>query len=138
MDAIHKLKRLSEHRERTARIALADAERDRQAQEAVVAQTRHAIEAALESTANDPSDHLQRHGYALRMEMARRGAERNLLERHRDVGTRREAVLVAAREKGTWERLSELRDAAETAELARIEQQHLDEAGLQGWWRQER
>lgn len=138
MDAILKLKRLSEHRERTARIALANAERDRQDQEMVVAQTHQAIEAALQFGGNEPADHLFRHGYALRMEMARRGAERHLMERQRDVGVRRDAVMVAAREKGTWERLAELRQAAETADLARTEQKHLDEAGLQGWWRQER
>lgn len=138
MDAILKLKRLSEHRERTARLDLANAERDRQAQEAVVAQTHQAIEDALGFGGDEATDHLFRHGYALRMEMARRGAERHLQERQRDVGVRRDAVLVASREKGTWERLSELREAAAAADAARTEQKHLDEAGLQGWWRQER
>ena len=135
MDAILKLKRLSEHRERTARLALANAERERQAQEAVVAQTHQAINQALLCGGDEPSDHLHRHGYALRMEMQRRGAERHLMERQRDVGTRREAVVAAAREKGTWERLAELRELARDAELQRIDQHHLDETGLQGWWR---
>ncbi|MEQ1507786.1 MAG: hypothetical protein ABMB14_36495 [Myxococcota bacterium] len=137
MDALLKLRRLAEHHERVARLELANAERDRVAQEEVVTETATAIRTALGSQSVDPDDHYHRHGYALRMEMARRGAERRLVERQRDVGLKREAMTVAAREKGTLDKLYELREAAQNAELSRVENQHLDEAGLMGWWRRD-
>jgi flagellar export protein FliJ len=138
MSAIAALRRIAAHEERLARIELADAERARHDQEQVVAQATRAIGSALALGSQGPLDaldHYHRHGYALRMEMARRGAERRLIEHDKAVGTRRQAIASAARNRGTLDRLVERREAAEASERQRSEQKHLDEAGLQGWWR---
>jgi flagellar export protein FliJ len=135
MSAVTKLRRLAEHRERVAKMELATAEQERAAQEQVVAQTTDALERALGAQGTEPFDHLHRHGYALRMEMARRGAEHRLIERQRDVGAKRDVVTRASRERGTLDRLIELQEAAACAAAARIEQSGLDETGLMAWWR---
>lgn len=135
MSAVVKLRRLAEHKERLAKLELAQAERDRADQERVVEQAASAIAQALVHTGDDPTDHLHRHGYALRMEMARRGAERRLLERQREVGRRRDLVRDASRERGTLDRLVELAEETRTAEATRTEQHGLDETGLIAWWR---
>jgi flagellar export protein FliJ len=140
MDGIGKMRRLAQHRERLAKLELATAENLRVQQEMLVEQTTRAILGALGSQdidPLDPLDQMNRHGYALRMEMERRGAQRRLQDRQREVGARREQVTAASREKGTYDRLIELRDAAEHAERTRIEQRQLDETGLVGWWRKE-
>lgn len=140
MDGIEKLRRLAQHRERLAKLELANAEGLRAQQEALVEQTSRAIQGALGAQGIDPLDPLDqqnRHGYALRMEMERRGAVHKLMERQREVGAKQELVSAAAREKGTYDRLIELRELAETARLAHIERQALDETGLVGWWRRE-
>jgi hypothetical protein len=41
----------------------------------------------------------------------------------------------ASRECGTLDKLIELHETAESARRRKIDQKHLDEAGLQGWWR---
>lgn len=135
MDAIHKMRRLAAHHERMARLDLANAEREHTAQERVVAAVSQDIHVALHTQADDADDFLNRHTYGLRMEMARRGAERRLVDRARDVGDRRDGMRVASREKGTLDKLIERRDADAASEHARLEQRSLDETGLQGWWR---
>jgi flagellar export protein FliJ len=140
MDGIGKMRRLAQHRERLAQLELANAENLRAQQEMLVEQTSRAILGALGSQGIDPLDPLDqfhRHGYALRMEMERRGAQRRLQDRMREVGVCKEQVTAASREKGTYDRLIELRDAAEHAERTRVEQKQLDETGLVGWWRKE-
>ncbi|MEQ1567721.1 MAG: hypothetical protein ABMA64_18920 [Myxococcota bacterium] len=135
MSAVVKLRRLAEHKERLAKLDLANAERERALQEQVVNAATTAIEAALCAPGDEATDHLHRHGYALRMEMARRGAETRLVERQRDVGQKRELVTLAARERGTLDRLIELAAEVEFAATSRVEQHKLDETGLIGWWR---
>jgi flagellar export protein FliJ len=138
MSAIAALRRIAVHEERIARLELADAERARHDQEQAVAHATRAIGGALalgDQGPLDANDHYHRHGYALRMEMARRGAERRLIEHDKVVGTRRAAITSAARNRGTLDRLVERHEVAEATERRRTEQQHLDEAGLQGWWR---
>lgn len=140
MSVIEKMRRLAAHRERIAKIELANAEGMRAKQEALVEQTSAAILGALGSQSADPLDPVDqqnRHGYALRMEMERRSAARALSEREREVEAQREQVTAASRETGTYERLLERRAAAQQADRARIEQRQLDEAGLASWWLKE-
>lgn len=138
MSVLAALRRIAVHEERVARLELAEAERARHDQELVVTRAARAIGSALALGGQgcvDALDHYHRHGYALRMEMARRGAERRLIEHDKAVGARREAISAAARHRGTLDRLVERHEEAEATERKRIEQQHLDETGLQGWWR---
>lgn len=135
MHALFRLRRIARYHERLAKIELAVAEHERADQERAVAQASAAIAAVLDAPAVDATEHHQRHGYALRMEMARRGAERRLIDRQKDVGTRRDAMAVAMRERGTLDRLVEIHDNEVTGERQRVEQHGLDETGLQGWWR---
>lgn len=140
MNGIKKMQRLAKHRERVAKIELANAEEQRVRQEALVEQTSAAISGALGSQYIDPLDPVDqqnRHSYALRMEMERRGAQRSLYEQTREVESRQEHVTAASRETGTYDRLIEIRNAALAAERSRVEQHHLDEAGLTSWWLRE-
>ena len=135
MTTIHKMRRLAEHRERMARIELAQAELDRVAQQEVVDDTSGRMQEALQAPSPAIEDHVHRHAYALRMEMARRGAERRRMDRQRDVSNRRDALGLASREKGQLGKLIELRDEQLRHEAGRREQRFLDEAGMQSWWR---
>lgn len=135
MTTIHKMRRLAEHRERMARLELAQAEMDRVRQQEVVDDTSGRMQEVLQAPSVGVEDHVHRHAYALRMEMARRGAERRLMERQRDVSNRRDALGVASREKGQLGKLIELRDEQLRHEARRREQGFLDEAGMQSWWR---
>ncbi|MEZ4235188.1 MAG: flagellar FliJ family protein [Myxococcota bacterium] len=138
MSVIAALRRIAVHEERVARMELVRAEQAREKQEQVVAQATQAIDGALALGSQGPvdaHDHYYRHGYALRMEMTRRGAQQRLIEHDKAVGSRREAMSTASRSRGTLDRLVEQQEAAEATERQRTEQKHLDETGLQGWWR---
>lgn len=136
MNAIDQLRRLAAHQDRNARLALAQAEQARAVQQATLEESASTLQRALASPSEGANDELTRHTFALRAEMVRRGAERRLLERQREVNRRQDAMRVAAREKGTLDRLIERRDDAQGREAAQREQRGLDEAGITGWWRQ--
>jgi hypothetical protein len=135
MNAVVKLRRLAEHHERMAKLELALAERDRAAQEQLVSDVQSAIADALALDDVDLFDHLHRHGFASRMEFVRRAEEQKLEEHTSEVGTKRENVRAASREKGSLDRLIELAEIAVFTRLTRSEQARLDETGLLAWWR---
>lgn len=135
MTTLQRMHRIAAHQERVARLELLEAELHRNTHQQHVDEAGRSVTAALAHPAHDQEDHLHRHGFALRMEMNRRAAERKLIERQREVGVRREALESTSREKGKLSRLIELREAAERAEADLRDQRRLDETGLLGWWR---
>lgn len=135
MNAVAKLRRLAEHRERMAKLELALAERERAVQEQLVNELQQAITSALASTDEGLLDHLHRHGFATRLEFTRRTAQKNLDERTTDVGAKRDEVRDASREKGSLDRLLEIEETELFTRLTRSEQARLDETGLLAWWR---
>lgn len=135
MTTLKRMHRIAAHHERLARQDLAHAEQERSVHQRVVDDAGRTLSTTLQHPSVDQEDHLQRHGYALRMEMARRAAERRLIERQRECGVRREELLVTSREKGQLSRLIELREAADRAETSLRDQRRLDETGLMAWWR---
>lgn len=135
MTTLQRMHRIAAHQERVARLELALAEHHRTVHQRHVDEAGQSLLEALAHECNDQEDHVFRHGFALRMEMNRRAAERKLIERQREVGTRREALETTSREKGKLTRLIELREAIERAECDQRDQRNLDEAGLVGWWR---
>jgi flagellar export protein FliJ len=135
MTTLQRMLRIAAHRERVARLELAEAEHARSLVQRQVDEAGRQVTLALQHPSEDQEDHIQRHGYALRMEMTRRAAERTLLDRQREVGARREVLESSSREKGKLSRLCELQDAAERAETERRDQRRLDEMGIIAWWR---
>jgi flagellar export protein FliJ len=135
MTTLQRMHRIAAHQERIARLELAEAENVRNTHQRQVDEAGRHVTLALQHPSEDQEDHLHRHGYALRMEMSRRAAERRLLERQREVGARREVLESTSREKGKLARLCELREAEERAENDARDQRRLDETGLLAWWR---
>ncbi len=135
MTTIQQLRKLAEHRERVARMDLAVAERDRIAQQAAVDASDRALAECAALEGHGVADELNRQTWLLRTELVRRGGERKLLERQRDVGRREEVMRTAAREKGALDRIVELRAEEVTHAAGRREQQGLDESGIQAWLR---
>jgi flagellar export protein FliJ len=135
MTTLQRMHRIAAHQERVARMELAEAELERSSHQRQVDDAGRSVSSALNHPSFDQEDHLQRHGYALRMEMNRRAAERKLIDRQREVGARRERLESTSREKGKLSRLIELRDAADRAESSMRDQRRLDETGLLAWWR---
>jgi flagellar export protein FliJ len=135
MNAVAKLRRLAQHRERMAKLDLAFAERERAAQEQVVTDISVALASTLSEADENLLDHLHRHGFASRLEFVRRTEEQQLEERTTEVGVKREIVQHASREKGSLDRLIEIEETAVFTRLTRTEQARLDETGLIAWWR---
>jgi flagellar export protein FliJ len=135
MTTLQRMHRIAAHQERIARLELAEAEQARSTHQRHVEEAGRSVTLALQHPSEDQEDHLHRHGYALRMEMSRRAAERRLFERQREVGVRREHLESTSREKGKLSRMIELREAAERAEADQRDQRRMDETGLLAWWR---
>lgn len=136
-DTIRRIHRLLENRERLARLDLVRAEQARADQETAVQHVKDAIHAAREAPVEDAGSHAQSQVYVLKMEMARRTHEHRLIERQREVGRQREAVVAAAKEARSVELVAEHREERAAEDIRTHERKELDEHGLQGWWRKE-
>ena len=127
---IKQILRLKRHREQESKVSLAVAENRRTQCRERLLETYQIIRDSKESAIkNDANSIYQVHAYVLRMEMRRRTQEVELTEHHKVVGTRRDALVEAKREKRTYEMLLEKREAKRAKELRDKERKFLDEAG---------
>jgi len=128
--------RLRRHHEREVLRDLAQAEQLRLTTERALEATNRDMEDTLGNVSgDDPADMARRHAHAIRLEMERRRQEVHATEAARRVTVHQRAAGVAARDKRVIELVAEAREAAELLEARRHEAEHLDQAGLQSWWR---
>ena len=129
------LLRIRDRGKRTAQTALHQAETAREAQATALEILEARVERSRRAAEVDPVELARHHAFALQMEMKRRSGEQDLLTREREVADCRDRLRDAARGHRVVELVMENRAQEAARHAKRLETAHLDELGVQAWWR---
>lgn len=130
----HRLHRLRKLEERTAQVALADAQALREERQQEVAAIVDAVERS-HAAANDPALWATHHRFVLDQEISRRAASHRLDHAHARVSQCHAEVVRRATDARTVELLAEAAQERADQEARLAEQRAFDEVGSQRWLR---
>jgi len=128
------LERLKRQMKRSARLAFAAQERERQQLESQLEQTEQAIDTSRHQPMEEDITWLaEQHSHRLRLELRRRREAEQLNRQARVVERHRTVLHQASQEARLMELLVEQQDAEEQERLRRIENTELDAMAMARW-----